>query len=272
MTPRAKQQVRSWIRQEQRHRSTDLGKELLEHEIRRYQVEPKTYLKADSLRRAANSFSIKGADDLLAAVGFGRVSARQVASVLLPENVVVDHDKREKSRLRRLVQRVSGKTPRGIQVKGQDDVLIRYAKCCNPIPGDPIVGFITRGRGVTVHSQTCSSVRGLMADRERLVEVTWGKVEKDELHVVNLAVEALDRPGVLANLSSAIASQKANITRIEAESMNDKAGIRLSVQVHDLEHLNEVLKKARSVKGILSVIRITPQTSRQEVLNDSSGD
>ncbi|MEE8434092.1 MAG: bifunctional (p)ppGpp synthetase/guanosine-3',5'-bis(diphosphate) 3'-pyrophosphohydrolase, partial [bacterium] len=255
VTPRAKQQVRSWIRQEQRTRSKDLGRELLEHEIMRYREEPKTYLEAESLQRAAGTFNLNGADELLTAIGFGRISAREVVSGMLPEKVVQDHEKRDKSRLRRFVQRFSGKHPMGIQVKGQDDILIRYAKCCNPIPGDPIVGFITRGRGVTVHSQICSSIRDLTVGQERLVEVTWGELKKGEMHVVNLGVEALDRPGVLADLSAAIAALKANITRIEAESMNDRAGIRLSVQVHDLNHLNEVLKKARSVKGIISVLR-----------------
>jgi GTP pyrophosphokinase len=270
VTPRAKQKVRGWIRQEQRHRSKDLGKELLEHEISRYKVESRSYMKKDSLRRIASSLSFNNEEELLASIGFGRTSARQVVAQLLPEEVIRDQEKREKSRLRRLVQRVSRKAQPGIQVKGQDDVLIRFGKCCNPIPGDPIIGFITRGRGVTVHSQNCSSVRDLMADRERLVEVDWGSVKKEEMHVVNLSLEAVDRPGVLADLSAAIASLKANITRVEAESAHEKAGIRLDVQVHDLEHLNEVMKKARGVKGILSVLRLAPHTAGQQVLGDTA--
>ena len=115
----------------------------------------------------------------------------------------------------------------------------------------------------------CSSVRDLSGDSERLVDVAWGQEKKDEMHTVTLAVEAVDRPGILAGLSAAIAECESNIARIEAESHHDKAGIRLEVQIHDLDHLNEVLRKTRDVKGVLSVLRVAPQTRRKEVLGES---
>ncbi len=272
VTARAKQQIRFWVRQEQRQRSTDLGKELLEHELERYKVEPKAYLEPDSLGRAADSLNLKDEEELLASVGFGRVSPRQVATSLLPEAVVSDHDRRENSKLRRFVRRVGGKAHKGILVKGQDDVLIRSAKCCDPIPGDPIIGYITRGKGVTVHSQKCPSFKDLEADQDRLVDVSWGEEKKEEMHMVSLAVEAVDRPGILAGMSAAIAGCDSNISRVEAETHHDKAVIRLDVQVHDLNHLNEVLKRTREVKGVISVLRVSPQDRRQEVLGESSQD
>ncbi|MEE9276634.1 MAG: bifunctional (p)ppGpp synthetase/guanosine-3',5'-bis(diphosphate) 3'-pyrophosphohydrolase [bacterium] len=272
VTPRAKQKIRAWIRQEQRQRSIGLGRELLEHEFARFGVEASAYLEPEALKRAIHSFGGQDETDLLAAVGFGRLSARKVAQEVLPEKVVRDQERREKSRFRRLVQRVSRKKQAGIVVKGQDDVLIRFAKCCEPIPGDRIVGFITRGRGVTVHEEGCANICDLMADRERLVEVTWGQRPKDEMHLVALVVEAVDRMGVLAGLSSGIAECRANISRVEAETSHDRAGIRLELQVRDLGHLKEVIKKTREVKGVISVTRTPPRASRHEALKDASGE
>ena len=264
VTARAKQKIRNWIRQEQKERSLTLGHELLEHELERFieKSETASYMKPKVLEDVARYFGVQTYQDVLISVGFGRVSARQVVHKLLPEKLVSEREKREKSRLRRLVNRVSRhKNKSGILVKGQDDVLIRYGKCCQPIPGDGIVGFITRGRGVTVHNEGCPNIKSLMDDQERLVEVSWGEVDKDQMHLVTLVVEARDRPGVLANLSAAIASCEANISRVAAEAVQDKAEIRLDVQVHDLTQLNDVVKRVREEKFILSVNRIAPDVA-----------
>ena len=264
VTARAKQKIRNWIRQEQKERSLTLGHELLEHELERFieKSETASYMKPKVLEDVARFFGVQTYQDVLISVGFGRVSARQVVHKLLPEKLVSEREKREKSRLRRLVNRVSRhKNKSGILVKGQDDVLIRYGKCCQPIPGDGIVGFITRGRGVTVHNEGCPNIKSLMDDQERLVEVSWGEVDKDQMHLVTLVVEARDRPGVLANLSAAIASCEANISRVAAEAVQDKAEIRLDVQVHDLTQLNDVVKRVREEKFILSVNRIAPDVA-----------
>ena len=264
VTARAKQKIRNWIRQEQKERSLTLGHELLEHELERCvaKEEVASYMKPKELKGVARSFEAQSDEDLLISIGFGRVSARQVAHKLLPEQLVREREKREKSRLRRLVNRVSRhKNKSGILVKGQDDVLIRYGKCCQPIPGDGIMGFITRGRGVTVHNEGCPNIKALMDDEERLVEVSWGDVDKDQMHMVTLVVEARDRPGVLASLSAAIASCEANISRVAAEAAQDKAEIRLDVQVHDLAQLNDVVKRVRDEKFILSVNRIAPEVA-----------
>ena len=264
VTARAKQKIRNWVRQEQKERSLTLGQELLENELERF-VEKKevaSYMKPKELKGVARLFGVRTHQDVLISVGFGRVSARQVVQKLLPEQLVREREKREKSRLRRLVNRVSRhKNKSGILVKGQDDVLIRYGKCCQPIPGDEIVGFITRGRGVTVHNESCPNIKSLMDDQERLVEVSWGEVDKDQMHLVTLVVEARDRPGVLASLSAAIASCEANISRVAAEAAQDKAAIRLDVQVHDLAQLNDVVKRVRDEKYIFSVNRIAPEVA-----------
>ena len=262
VTARAKQKIRNWIRQEQRERSLTLGQELLEHELGHCVRHPWPYMKPGALKEVARFFGVQGDEDLLASIGFGRVSARQVAHKLLPEELVREREKKEKSRLRRLVHRVSRhKNRTGIRVKGQDDALIRYGKCCQPIPGDEIVGFITRGRGVTVHNESCPNIKALMDEQERLVEVSWGRTDKDRMHLVTLVVEARDRPGVLASLSAAIAACGANISRVSAEASRNRAGIRLDVQVRDLDHLNEVLKKIHDEKAILSVNRIAPEVA-----------
>ncbi|MBT4429507.1 MAG: bifunctional (p)ppGpp synthetase/guanosine-3',5'-bis(diphosphate) 3'-pyrophosphohydrolase [Nitrospinaceae bacterium] len=272
VTPRAKQQVKMWVRQEQRMRSTDLGRELLEHELNRFRADPADFIKEAPLRKAAETLEVPGEDELLADIGFGRLSARDVVRCLIPDELVQSQEKREKSALRRFVHRVGGKSPTGIILKGQDDTLIHFAKCCDPIPGDPIVGFITRGKGVTVHLEQCQSVQDLLAESERLVDVSWGQEKKNVMHTVSLLVEAVDRPGILAGMSMAIAGCNSNIIRIEAESQEDKAGIRLDVQVHDLAHLNEVLKKTRGVKGVHSVLRVEPRVHRSEVLDETYQD
>jgi GTP pyrophosphokinase len=272
VSARAKQKIRAWIRQAQRDRSITLGRELLDHELTRFGVKPSAYLRPEALAQAARALGVQGEEDLLAMVGFGRLSARQVAGKLLPEEILRQTEKREKSPLRRFVARVSGKLRPGIKVKGQDDILIRFAKCCDPVPGEPIVGFITRGRGVTVHAESCVNVRALTSDGERLVEVSWGDVKKEDLYVVTLEVDAMDRPGVLAGLSAAIASCQSNIVRVTAETARSKAGIHLDVQVRDLEHLKEVMKKVRDVKGILSVVRTGPRSPREGVREHSEGE
>ncbi len=264
-TARAKQKIRNWIKQGQRERSLTLGKELLTHELERYAESVSAYMEPERLREAAPSFGVQNDENLLASIGFGRVSARRVAEKLLPEKLVRERNKRDKSRLRRLVDRVSRhKSKTGIRVQSQDDVLIRYGKCCQPIPGDSIVGFITRGRGVTVHLETCAHMKALMDGQESLVEVSWGDIRKDQVHMVTLAVEARDRPGVLASLSAAIAGCGANISRVAAEASQEKAGIRLDVQVRDLAHLNDVMKKIRDEKLILSVERVAPEAARRK--------
>lgn len=271
VTPRAKQWIRAFVRQEQRQRSIGLGKELIEHEFRHYNEDSASHLEPEPLQEAAQALGFKDAEDLLASVGFGRQSARQVANHFLPEKVVRDRERRERSRLRRFVKRIRSRSRNeGIQIKGQDDMMIRFAKCCDPIPGDEILGFITRGRGVTVHAQSCANIRELQADRERLVEVSWAEVKPDEMHMISMVVEAKNRPGVLAGLSMAVASLEANISRVEAETSHERAGIRLDVQVHDLDHLKKVMKKMRDVKGVLSVVRVPPRASREEVLDESA--
>lgn len=261
VTARAKQKIRNWIRQEQRERSLTLGEELLEHELSRCVRISSPYMSPRALREAARFFGVQSDKDLLAGIGFGRVSARQVAYKLLPEELVRERERKDRSRLRRLVHRVSRHRSRpGILVKDQDDVLVRYGKCCQPIPGDEIVGFITRGRGVTVHNEDCPNIKALMDEHERLVEVSWGEVGR-EMHLVTLVVEARDRPGVLASLSAAIAACDANISRVSAEASHKKAEIRLDVQVRDLAHLNEVLKRIHEEKFILSVNRIAPEVA-----------
>ena len=262
VTARAKQKIRNSIRQEQKDRSLTLGQELLEHELERFidKDEIASCMKPEKLKEIARFFGVQTHQDVLILVGFGRVSARQVVHKLLPEQIVHEKEKREKSRIRRFVNRVSRhKNKSGILVKGQDDVLIRYGKCCQPIPGDAIVGLITHGHGVTVHNAGCPNVKSLMDEQERLVEVSWGEVDKDRMHLVTLIIEARDRPGVLANLSSAIASCKANISRVAAEAAQGKAEIRLDLQVYDLAQLNDVVKRIREEKFILSVNRIAPE-------------
>ncbi|MFQ6111303.1 MAG: RelA/SpoT family protein, partial [Nitrospinota bacterium] len=256
-TSRARTKIRAWIRAAQRERSVALGREILEKELVRYGADPADVLKGQRLEELARSLNYQEGRDLLAAIGFGKVSAVQLVHKLLPREVVEAHLRRHESRLRRIVERVARKTREGgVRVDGHHDMLIRFAKCCNPVPGERIVGFITRGRGVTVHAADCPNMRDLDYEEDRRVEVSW-VYDQECRHRVMVALDTVDEPGVLAGVSSAIASLNANIASIHAATTDDKrAHIDLCIEIRDLQHLQQILKAIQQVRGVSRAFRV----------------
>ena len=195
-------------------------------------------------------------DDLYAALGYGKVSMRQVLARLLPpEKLDVPPVPEKPTPITDAVKRLLRVGEERITVKGSDDLLIYRAKCCNPIMGEPIVGYITRGKGVSVHSMTCPNVVNLMYDPERRIAVEWERGREGAFEV-RIAVQVEDRPGVLAAITAVLASMNTDIRTAEARTFDDRtAMIDLTLRIQDLKHLEKVVKAIRGVSGVIEVER-----------------
>jgi GTP pyrophosphokinase len=253
-TSRAKTKIKHWIKIEEQKRSLEIGWRLLEAEIRRHGLPPSQVFKSAALLDVAKQEGYATVDELAAAVGFGHVATAQVVGRLVaptssgtsiqPDPVSVPKDIGTR-----------GVEP-GVQVKGGRDLLMQLSRCCNPVPGDKILGYITRGRGLTIHSVDCPNLGALDYDRDRLVVVEWDTATSSQ-HAVKIAVIAEDKTGVLANVSSAIAECDANISRAEIITREDrKAELDFVVEIADTSHLNRVLKAVERVEGVLTAKRL----------------
>jgi GTP pyrophosphokinase len=252
VTPRARTKIKAWLKAQQKERSIVLGREICEREAQKYLPNPQAYLKPEALAEMATSFGFQTADDLLAAVGYGRVSPQQVVHRLLPADLLEERRKKSKP----LTPTRSMPREDGVKVHGLDDVLIRFARCCHPLPGDSIVGYITRGRGVTVHTTDCLSAEKLECDAERRVPVAWD-VQQETTHPVRIAVVTHDRQGLLANVSAAIAACNGNISRATVTTTQDKkAYLDFTVDIRDVRHLREITQRVEGLRGVLSVERV----------------
>ncbi len=191
-------------------------------------------------------------DDLLAAIGYGKSSAQQILAKLAPTAVLEAPDKP------RAAPAASKPRPeQGVRIRGVEDLLVRFARCCNPLPGDQIVGFITRGRGLTVHTRDCLTVAKNVLDRERLINVEWD-VEEPAKRPVRIAVYiGRDRPGLLSEITGAISSRNGNITKAEVTVTDDRRGINhFVVEVADLEQLQGIMAAIREVPDVVNVERV----------------
>jgi GTP pyrophosphokinase len=252
VTSRARTKIKAWLKAQQKERSVALGRDICEREAQKYVANPPIYLKPEAVTAVAAAFGFQTADDLLAAVGYGRVSPQQVMHRLLPAEVLEERKKKSKPPTLPSSQRRED----GVQVHGLDDVLIRFARCCNPVPGDGIVGYITRGRGVTVHTTDCLSAEKLEVEAERRVPVSWG-AQQNTTHPVRIAVVTYDQQGVLASVSSAIAACNGNISRATVTTTQDKkAHLDFTVDIRNLAHLREIMQRVEGLRGVLSVERV----------------
>jgi len=251
-TSKARTRIKSWLKAEERRRSILLGRELLEKDLRKHDLQPSKIFKSEEIIKIAHELSHSGLDDLLAAIGYGRVTAHLVANKLAPE----------KAHLEPVPRKISGrpaKTSSGsMKISGMDNMLIHLSKCCNPVPGDKVIGFITRGRGVSIHTSDCPNIGELTFDKERLVEVSWGDF-KPSAHAVKIAIRTEDRPGILASVSSSISTSEANITHAEVTVNENKEALLLfTIDVSDVEHLNRVISDIQSISGVIQVKRVKP--------------
>jgi GTP pyrophosphokinase len=259
-TSRAKQKIRQWLNTEQKTRALEIGRRLFEKEARRYGASARKLLEGDAVKQMMAADGIANGDELLSRIGFGKVEARKVLERVLPaEQLARPSEPAPQGKLRNAVSRMlpftGGAGP--IVVKGQDDLLAYLAKCCNPVPGEEIVGYVTRGRGVSVHSCDCPNVQNLLYHPEREIPVEWGRPrDREDSYRIGLTVETEDRPGILARLADAIASQESNIAQLEAATPGNGRGlIDVTVQVRDRKHLEKILNRLRGLPGVLRVDR-----------------
>jgi len=250
-TSKARTKIRQWVKKEEERRSLELGREIFEKAFIRQKLSFNRALKEGRVQEAAEAFSLKSADALIAAIGRGKLSPRQVLNRIFPE---LKETRKKKTRKN---EEKGEKRPvrDGISIKDIDDVLVRFAKCCNPLPGDDVVGFVTRGRGMTIHRRNCRHVR--QGNPERYMEVEWN-LERSREHNVKIRVMCEDIKGMLVALGTAISSQDANIASGSLKtSIDRKAVCFFEIQVHDLDHLKKVKQALRSVKGVYQVARIS---------------
>jgi GTP pyrophosphokinase len=254
-TSRAQARIRQHIRQAEHKRSLEIGQEVMERELRRYGISLSRSQKDGTLARAASSLGYRIGDDLLVAVGYGKVAPDQILRQLVPAEKLAApaEEPGVASRLTELFRKVARLPTGGVRISGIDDVLVRFGKCCNPVPGDSIVGFITRGRGVTVHTARCE--KALTMDPLRRVDVSWD-VKGDFKRVVAVRITSDDKPGLLARVSQIFGEAGVNIAQADVRSHADKAVLSFEVAVQDLKQLTTVMKSLERVEGVRSVERL----------------
>jgi GTP pyrophosphokinase len=248
-TGRARHKIRQWIRQEEHTRSVGLGREILDREIRRRRLPP---ADPDQLARAAAALSVGSADQLEAVLGRGDVALGLVMRALYPDLPAEDLQAPKPTAFGRVIQRL--RLGRGIRIQGVDGLMVRYAQCCQPVPGDPVVGYVTQGRGISIHRSDCPNLLPLSAEGERRVEIDWQE-SQGETFVVRLAVEGEDRRGLYADICEAVNQTGTNIRRAELASKDGAVFGHLLVEVENHTHLNKVLRAVRRVKGVTEIAR-----------------
>jgi GTP pyrophosphokinase len=255
-TARAKNKIKHWLRVEEAKRSLEVGKRLLERELRRHNAALGPLLKTSRLQDAVRESGLPGPDELFTAIGYGRVSAIHVANRLCAaENEQPAAAAVAETEAKTVAKRASAEE-KGVKVKGVHDLMMHLSRCCGPVPGDRIIGYITRGRGLTIHTADCPNLDALDYDKARLVEVDWDMAHLATVSV-KISVLTLDKPGMLANVSAAITNAEANISRAEITTREDrKALLDFIVEVQNTTHLDRVVKAIEKIDGVLQARRV----------------
>ena len=251
VTSRARNRIKHFIHAEEKARAIELGRKLFDKELRRFKIGAKSIM--DAVARVAGEFGAQRADDLFAAIGYGRVPARAVLAKLVPTDL---EEKPDAPSIGTVVRRMLRRSEDKIKVRGFDGLLVFRARCCNPIRGEKIVGYVTRGKGVSVHAARCPNVLNLLYDPERRIDVDWDKSPDESGFVVLLGIQVEDRQGILAEVTSKIAALKTNVLKVEASSSDHHGRISVTIEIEDLKQLQRIIKVIRSVAGVLEVERV----------------
>ena len=252
-TVKARSKIRQWIKIQETERSMSLGREMCEKAFRKERLSFTTLLKSEKMDNVVAQFGFKSIDDLIANVGYGKITPLQILRKFVPET---EGDEAHESIFNKLISRVRKKKFKaGVLVKGVDDILVRFGKCCQPVPGDAIVGYITRGYGVTVHRTTC--VNALKMSPERQIEVEWSQ-ESTETFPVKIRIISHDRVGLLADVVGNISKYGANILNARTETRDNKmVDSFFTISVADTEHLDRILSAVKKVKLVQEVRRVS---------------
>src|SRR5688500_3264273 len=251
-TSRARNKIKHFIHGEEKVRSLELGRKLFDKEARRFGLNVKHLTEGERFAALLVEGGFQKADELFTAIAYGKLSAKAVLAKLVPQEQLKEP---QESTLTSVVKRVLGTGEEKIKVRGIDDIMVFRARCCNPIRGEQITGYITRGKGVSVHSSSCPNVVNLLYDPERRIEVEWDKGSDASPYTVRLSIQVEDRKGVLADVTTKIAGINTNIRNVEATTTESQGRIDMTVEISDVKHLQKVIKSLRSVEGVLGVER-----------------
>ena len=265
-SPRARQKIKHWLNVHQRERAIEIGHKLIEKEARKYRIAMKT-ISDTELMRVSSENGLAKPDDLLAAIGYGKFSARSILARLVPPDEahsVSGHappsEDGGSNGLTSVVRRVFGGDTSAIKVTGHDDLMVYRARCCNPIRGEEIEGYVTRGKGVAVHSKSCANVVNLMFEPERRIAVEWGRdaasANWQAGYPVKMAVYCDNRPGMLKQIATVISDANTNIRNIEAKTAEDQAIVEIVADIADLKHLDRIITGVRKIPGVRDVQRL----------------
>ncbi len=265
---RARQKIKHWLNLHQRERAVEIGRKLMEKEARKYRISMKSLNDAELMRVSSENGMAKP-DDLLAAIGYGKFSARSILARLVPADEAQSFsghapapttDEGSNSGFTNVVRRVFGGDNSAIKVKDHDDLMVYRARCCNPIRGEEIVGYVTRGKGVAVHSASCANVENLMFEPERRIAVEWGRDAASPIwqagYPVKLTVSCDNRPGMLKQIATVISDANTNIRNIEAKTAEEHATVELVADIADLKHLERIVTGVRKIPGVRDVQRL----------------
>jgi len=252
-TSRARTKINHWVKLEERARSIKLGREICEKEFRKHGLNFSKLSKKEIMGNYLSELKLKDEEELLASIGYGRISAKQLVYKFVSPEELKKREK-EESKIKKVAKKLTGERKSGIIVKEIDNIMVKFGKCCNALPGEKIKGYITRGRGVTIHTYDCIYIQG--CDQERLIEVKWDEREKF-VYPVKIEVISVDKKGLLAAISSSISLAEANISNAYARAIEDqKAASTFELEVNNFKHLKNVIRSIEKVKGVIKVNRL----------------
>lgn len=260
-SPQAKNKIRQWFKKERRDENIARGKEMLEKEAHRQGYDIYQLIKFDFMNNLLKRMSFANIDDMFAAIGYGAVTTKQILQKILDEykkSVKLNKPEIliEKSNTKLKTKK---KIDHGIKIDGIDNLLVKFSRCCNPVPGDKIVGYITRGRGVSIHRQDCKNVSRGVFDKERLVDVKWEGFDETS-YPVEIQASAYDRPGILSEVINLVGDMKTNIDAINARTTKDGVAIiDLILEINNKQHLENVMQKIKKINGIYNIRRVMNQ-------------
>lgn len=255
----ARSKIRQWFKKENKEENIEKGREAIEREIKRLGIELSAVMTDSNLQKVAQKFNFQDSDDMFSAVGYGGITASQICT-RLTDDIRKKLESEQSHQLLKDADKSSEKRSRsthGVRVKGIDNLLIRFARCCNPVPGDAIAGFITRGRGISVHRLDCNNItHSSEEEADRLIEVEWEQDVEASYHV-QIEIVGHDRRGLLNEVLQAVSESKTIISAVSGKSDRNKvAQIHMTILIHNVDHLHTVVEKIKQVKDIYSVMRI----------------
>lgn len=256
-TTKAKSKIQSWFKKEQRSENIEKGKDLIDKEIKRIGISHEELFKQDYINAALDRYKFKNLEDMYASVGFGAISQVKIISRMLEEYRKSHKEENIEQKIEELTSKRKTVKPSGtgVVVKGIDNCLVKLSKCCNPVPGDNIIGYITKGRGVSVHRTDCVNVKDLLKEEDRIIDVYW-YTEKAASYNVDITVYANDRSGLLADVIQVLSNLKTKLMGLNSKATKEHiATIEITIEVENIEELNKVLKELRKVDSVYEVTR-----------------